>query len=76
MVNKNYKVAIAHDWLVTYAGAETVLEHIIHLFDQLDLFCIVKDVKNPIFLNSNVKEVHTSFLQAVPFVKKKLQISC
>ena len=31
------KVAIVHDWLVTYAGAERVLEEIINCFPDADL---------------------------------------
>ena len=64
------KVAIAHDWLVTYAGAETVLENILRLFEQLDLFCIIKDSSNPIFYHKNIANVYTSSLQKIPFIKK------
>jgi len=35
------KVAIVHDWLVTYAGAERVLEQLLLLWPQADLFSIV-----------------------------------
>ena len=52
MRKKNCKVAVAHDWLVAYAGAEIVLENILGLFEQSDLFCIIRDSKNPIF-NAN-----------------------
>ena len=35
------KVAIVHDWLVTYAGAERLLEEVINCFPEADLFAIV-----------------------------------
>ncbi|MDK2801560.1 MAG: hypothetical protein PWQ70_3179, partial [Clostridiales bacterium] len=35
------RVAIVHDWLVTYAGAERVLEQIIACFPEADLFAVV-----------------------------------
>lgn len=65
------KIAIIHDWLVTYAGAEKVLEQIIDLYPKADLFSIVD------FLNQSErgfiknKGVKTSFIQTLPFSKKK-----
>ena len=35
------RVAIIHDWLVTYAGAERVLEQMLHVYPDADLFSIV-----------------------------------
>ena len=64
------KVAIAHDWLVTYAGAETVLDNILRLFNRLDLFCIIGDTQNPIFNRGNIANIYTSSLQKIPFIKK------
>jgi len=64
-------VAIVHDWLVTYAGAERVLEEIINCFPEADLFAIVDFIpKNErSFLKD--KPVKTSFIQKLPFAKKK-----
>jgi len=36
------KTAIVHDWLVTKAGAEVVLERILKHFPDADLFCLIK----------------------------------
>ena len=65
------KVAIVHDWLVTYAGAERVLEEIINCFPEADLFAIVDFVpqKERSFLKD--KPVKTSFIQKLPLAKKK-----
>ena len=35
------KIAIVHDWLTVYAGAERVLEQILHLYPDADLFSLV-----------------------------------
>ena len=63
MRKKICRVAVAHDWLVAYAGAEIVLENILRLFRQLDLFCIIRDSKNPIFNCDNITNVYNSSLQ-------------
>ena len=64
------KVAIIHDWLITYAGAERALEQIIEIYPDCDLFSIID------YLPSNQrrfiknKKVETSFIQKLPFAKK------
>ncbi|TWT03600.1 glycosyltransferase family 4 protein [Planomicrobium sp. CPCC 101079] len=65
------KIAIVHDWLVTYAGAEKVLEEIINVYPEADLFSLVDFVneKDRKFLKG--KKVRTSFVQKLPFAKKK-----
>ena len=35
------RIAIVHDWLVTYAGAEKVLEQMLEVFPEADLFSLV-----------------------------------
>ena len=35
------KIAIVHDWLVTYAGSERVLSAILEIFPSADLFAII-----------------------------------
>jgi glycosyltransferase involved in cell wall biosynthesis len=65
------RVAIVHDWLVTYAGAERVLEQIIACFPEADLFAVVDfvDEKERAFLHG--KPVKTSFIQRLPLARKK-----
>src|SRR5690554_3953812 len=65
------KIAIVHDWLVTYAGAEKVLEQIINIYPDADLFSLID------FLPANErdfiknKSVKTSFIQKLPMARKK-----
>ena len=69
------KIAIVHDWLVTYAGAESVLTQVLDCFPEADLFAIIVFLpKNKRHLIHN-KKVKTSFIQKIPFAKKNIIIS-
>ena len=65
------KVAIIHDWLVTYAGAERVLEKMLDCYPQADIFSTVD------FLAENQrdflkgKRASTSFIQKLPKAKSR-----
>jgi glycosyltransferase involved in cell wall biosynthesis len=63
------RVALVHDWLTVYGGAEKVLEQILHLFPQADLFTVVDFF--PPFLRKHIleKRVTTTFIQKLPFAK-------
>lgn len=65
------KVAVVHDWLVTYAGAERVLEQILCLYPDADIFSMVDTLpeKERGFIKN--KPVKTSFIQDLPFAKKR-----
>ncbi|MBY0244874.1 MAG: hypothetical protein K2Q03_05410, partial [Sphingobacteriaceae bacterium] len=65
------KIAIVHDWLYTYAGAEKVLEQIIQCFPQADLFSLIDFIPagERDFIQN--KTVTTSFIQRMPFAKTK-----
>lgn len=65
------KVAIVHDWLVTYAGAERVLEQLLNIFPEADLYSIVDFLpeNNRNFIKN--KKVTTSFIQKLPKAKTK-----
>ena len=65
------KVAIVHDWLVTYAGAERLLEEVINCFPEADLFAIVDFVPQNERGFLKDKPVKTSFIQKLPLAKKK-----
>ena len=70
---ENLKVAIVHEWFVTYAGSERVVEQILNLFPHADLFAVVD------FLNDSQrgfiqnKPVKTTFIQKLPFAKTKFR---
>lgn len=65
------KVAVIHDWLVCHAGAERVLEQMLGVFPEADLFSVVD------FLSAEErgfildKKAKTSFIQKMPLARKK-----
>ncbi len=64
-------IAIVHDWLVTYAGAERVLEQMLRCYPEADLFSLVDflpDQGRGFILD---KPVTISFVQRLPFARKK-----
>jgi glycosyltransferase involved in cell wall biosynthesis len=65
------KVALVHDWLVTYAGAERVLEQILACYPEAELFSLFEKVppEERAFLGD--RRVHTSFLQRLPGVRRR-----
>ncbi len=65
------KTAIVHDWLITYSGAERVLEEIIKLYPDADLYSLLDFIPpgERDFIQN--KPVKTSFLQKFPFARKK-----
>lgn len=60
------KVAIVHDWLVTYAGAERVLEQLLILYPDADLFSLVDFVPAPERHFLRGRTPRTSFIQRLP----------
>ncbi|WP_433695280.1 glycosyltransferase family 4 protein [Paraburkholderia phenoliruptrix] len=66
---KALRIAIVHDWLVTYAGAEKVLEQIVACFPDADLFSLVDFLDDRSFLRG--KPVTTSFIQNLPLARSK-----
>lgn len=67
---RSLKVAIVHDWLVSYAGAEKVAEQLLVMFPQADLFSVVDFVAEADrgFLNGRVPK--TTFIQKLPRARK------
>ena len=61
------KIALVHDYLVQYGGAERVLEAFCEIFPNAPIFTMVYDEKltNGAFRG---KKIHTSFLQKIPFI--------
>lgn len=66
------KIAIIHDWLVSFAGAEKVLEQILLCYPDADLFTVVD------FLDDSIRKKHlmnkratTTFIQKLPFARSK-----
>ncbi len=63
------RVAIVHEWLVSYAGSERVLEQMLRVLPQADLFALVDFLpdRERGFLGG--RSVRTSFLQKMPLAR-------
>jgi glycosyltransferase involved in cell wall biosynthesis len=64
------QIAIVHEWLVTRAGSEQVVEQILSLYPQAELFSLVEFLSEDLKAFIRHKPVHTSFLQNLPFAKR------
>ena len=62
---KTLRVALVHDWLNGMRGGEAVLEAILELFPQAELFTLVAEPEK-ISRALRKPSLHTSFLQSVP----------
>jgi glycosyltransferase involved in cell wall biosynthesis len=64
------RVAIAHEWLTTYAGSEKVVEQILCLFPRADIFSLVDFLPPNLRFFIQHKSVTTSFIQQLPFARQ------
>lgn len=64
------KVAIIHDWLTIYGGAESIIRILHDMFPDAPIYTTVYDRDN---MPDDFKamDIRTSFLQKMPFAKKK-----
>ncbi|MGB3297204.1 MAG: glycosyltransferase [Phormidesmis sp.] len=64
------RIAVVHEWLTSHAGSEKVVEQILRVYPNADLYSLVD------FLPENLrgfiqhKSVNTSFIQNLPFAKR------
>jgi glycosyltransferase involved in cell wall biosynthesis len=66
------KVAIVHYWLVSMRGGEKMLEALLELFPEADIYTHVYNPKqlSPVITSH---KVYTSYIQRLPFAKKLYQ---
>ena len=64
------RVALTHDWLVSYRGGEKVLEALCELFPDADLFTLLH-LPNSVPPLIEKRKITTSFLQHVPGIFKR-----
>lgn len=64
------RVAVVHEWLVTYAGSERVLEQMLQCVPTADLFSVV-DFRAEADRDFTLgKKAHTTFIQKLPLARK------
>jgi glycosyltransferase involved in cell wall biosynthesis len=70
-INKDLKVALIHDFLTAYGGAERVLEVLAEMFPEAPIYTLLYD-KEKIHGKFKGKKIHTSFLQKFPrFLRRR-----
>ena len=65
------RIAIVHDWLVTYAGAERVLEQILLLYPEADLYTVCDFVPEAERAFLQGRTPRTTFIQRLPWARRK-----
>ena len=63
------KVALVHDWLNQYGGAEVVLEALHEMFPQAPVYTAIYD-RTAMPASFQTWDIRTSFLQRVPLVRR------
>ena len=64
------RIAFVHDWLTVYSGAERVLEQMIQIYPDCDVFSTVDFLPKDQRYFLKGKSTHVTFIQKLPFAKK------
>lgn len=66
-------MAIVHEWFVNHAGSEKVVEQMVKIFPDADLFALVDFLSPEQRKFIAGKSVNTSFIQRLPFARKSFR---
>ncbi|RMF62628.1 MAG: glycosyltransferase family 4 protein [Bacteroidetes bacterium] len=64
------RTAIVHEWLPVYGGAERVLEQMLHVFPDAELYSLFEFLPDDQRAFLQGRTVHTSFVQRLPWARK------
>jgi glycosyltransferase involved in cell wall biosynthesis len=67
------KIAIVHDWLTKYSGAERVLGQMLKCFPEADLFSVIDFLDSEQRKHIQNKFAITTFIQKLPFARTRYQ---
>lgn len=73
LTTQDINVGIVADWFVTYAGSEKVVSEFIKLYPSSQIYSIVDFLSSEHKKLFDNKNINTSFIQNLPFAKKKYQ---
>jgi len=68
------KVAVVHEWLYVWGGAEQVLATILELFPEADLFAVVDFLNDANRAKIGGRHARTTFVQKLPWARKHLEV--
>src|SRR5258706_9610195 len=63
------RIALVHDWLITWRGGEKVLEALLELMPNAELFTLFHE-PNAMPATIERHEVHTAFLDRIPYARR------
>ncbi|WP_336222228.1 glycosyltransferase family 4 protein [Citrobacter amalonaticus] len=66
-------IGIVAEWLITWAGAEKVIGECVRLFPEAQLYSVVDFLSENNRALLNNKGITTTFIQSLPFARKKYQ---
>lgn len=66
------RIAVVHDWLIDYAGAERALAEILRCFPHADLFALIDHMPESERAALGGKRASTTFMQRLPGVASRL----
>jgi glycosyltransferase involved in cell wall biosynthesis len=64
------RIAIVHDWLDTWGGAENVLAALLDLYPNADLYAIVDFLSETDRARLGRRRIRTSFIQHLPYARR------
>ncbi|ALJ00319.1 glycosyltransferase family 4 protein [Rufibacter tibetensis] len=64
------KVAIVHEWFVDYSGSEKVVEQLLQIFPEAELYAVIDFMPDHLRKHIHHKPVTATFIQQLPFAKK------
>ncbi len=67
---QNPKVAIVHEWFASYAGSERVVEQLLHVYPDADLYALVDFLGDGERSFLGGRPVRTSFIQRLPGARR------
>jgi glycosyltransferase involved in cell wall biosynthesis len=65
------RIAVVHDWLVVYAGAERVLEQMLSVYPDADIFSLIDFLPDSERFFIRGRRARTSWLQRIPGVRRR-----
>ena len=72
-MDNRINIGVVADWLVTYAGSEKVIKEFIEIFPNSELYSVVDFLSEEDRALFQGKQAKTTFIQDLPFSKKKYQ---
>jgi glycosyltransferase involved in cell wall biosynthesis len=68
---RRMRIAVVHDWLYTFGGAERVLRSILRCLPTADVFTLFDTLSEDDRARIGFGQAHTSFLQGLPAISRR-----